>query len=154
MAITLANITGGPQTGFVTPVFVPVVDTPPSINAKQWAITSGTGTMTGVDYHSVSKPFTWTFFRPSVLKVYPVPNPTTGITRNVGMNVYKEITRKGMVPGINQQPMIGKRTVTTEVPAGCDTYEAANVRALCSASIGASWQLSASIGDTICSGVM
>jgi hypothetical protein len=147
-------ITGGPQTGFTSPTYTHVADTAPDANGKQVAVTALGGTQTGATVHSVSSPFTITFVRPKSFKVLGQPNPVTGLVASVPKNVYKVITRKGMVP-LAGQPFATMLVETTmSVPAGADSADAANIRAALSAHFGAIWQQSAGVGDTDVSGVM
>jgi len=147
-------ITGAAQTGFTTPTYTLTTDTPPNVNGKQWAVSAIGGTQTGVDINTVSKPFTISFFRPPVLKVLPAANPTTGVIKNVPVNTYKMIVRKGALPAANQTAQVCRTTVQIDVPAGTDTYEPEDVRAMLSAAIGALSQISAGIGDTCVTGVL
>lgn len=155
MAFSLSSpITGAAQTGFTAPTYTLTTDIAPAVNAKQFAVTALGGTQTGVDTHSVSKPFTITFFRPAVLKTLPAPNAITGVIKQFPNNVYKLITRKGAVPSANQLTLVPRITTSIEVPAGIDTYEPEELRAMLSAHIGALNQQSAGIGDSIVSGII
>lgn len=147
-------VTGTAQTGFTSPTYTLTVDTSPSNNSKQWAITALGGTQTGVEAHSVSKPFTLSVFRPQQLKTLPQANPLTGIIKNVPLNTYKVISRKGASPGANQSALVPRITTTIDVPAGTDTYEPEELRALLSLHIGALSAQSAGIGDMVVTGIM
>lgn len=154
MAISLAAITGAAVPGFTTPTYTPTPDTSPAQNGKQWAITALGGTQANVDLNTVSKPFTISFFRPAVLRSLPQANPVTGVVKNIPVNTYKMVTRKGAVPSVNQVPQLVKITTTFEVPAGVDTYEPEDLKAAISAHIGALSQQSSGIADTLVSGVL
>lgn len=154
MSFNLTAITGGAQTGFTAPIYNLTADIAPSQNGKQWAVTSLGGTQTGVDVNTVSKPFTISFFRPAVLKALPAANPLTGVIKTVPVNTYKLITRKGAVPGANQNPQTVRVTTIIEVPAGVDSYEPEDLKAAISAHVGALNQQSSGIGDTVVSGIM
>lgn len=147
-------VTGAAVTGLTTPTYTLTADVPPAQNAKQYAITALGGTQTGVDTHSVSKPFTLTFFRPSVLRPMPAANPLTGVVKQIPTNTYKLITRKGAVPGVNQVPIVARITTTIDIPAGSDTYEPEELKAMLSAHFGAGWANAAGIADTCLSGVL
>lgn len=147
-------ITGGAQTGLTSPTYTFVSDVAPDANGKQVAVTALGGTQTGVQVHSVASPFTLTFARPKAFKALGQPNPVTGRLPSVPRNTYKIITRKGVVPLAGQPAATMLVTTTIDVPAGSDSYDAANVRAALSAHIGALNQQSAGIGDTGISGVM
>lgn len=147
-------ITGAAVTGLTTPTYTLTTDTAPSQNGKQYAITALGGTQTNVETHSVSKPFTLSFFRPQVLRVLPQANPVTGVIKNVPVNTYKMITRKGVVPSVNQAAMTARITTVIEVPAGADSYEPEDLRAMISAHFGAGWAQASGIADTVVSGVL
>lgn len=147
-------VTGATVTGLTTPTYTLVSDTPPNANSKQYAISALGGTQTGVDVNSVSKPFTLTMFRPPVLRAVPQVNPVTGILKNVPVNSYKVITRKGAAPGTNQSPLVARITTIIDVPAGCDTFEAEEIRAMCSLHFGVLNAQSDGIASTVLTGVL
>lgn len=146
-------ITGAAQTGLTTPTYTLTADSAPDVNGKQSAVTALGGTQTGVTTHSVASPFTITFVKPKVFRSLGKPNPTTGLVKDVPRNVYKTITRKGVLP-LSGQPYANLQITTIiEVPAGSDTVDAPNVRAALSAHIGALSQQSSGVGDTCVSGI-
>lgn len=147
-------ITGGAQTGFTAPTYTFVADVAPNANGKQVAVTALGGTQAGVTSHSVASPFTLTFARPSNYKVLGNPNPVTGRLPAVPSNLYNVITRKGVTPLVNQPAKVLVIKTTFDVPAGADSYDAANIRAAIAAHIGALAQQSAGVGDTCVSGIM
>lgn len=147
-------VTGAAVTGLTTPTYTLTTDVAPNINGKQYAVTALGGTQTNVDINTVSKPFSISFFRPAVLKTLPQANPVTGVIKNVPMNTYKLITRKGALPAANQVPMVARITTTIEVPAGSDTYEPEELRAMLSAHFGVGWAQASGIADTVVSGVI
>lgn len=147
-------ITGATVSGLTTPTYTITADTPPSINGKQFAVTALGGTQTGVDVNSVSKPFAISFFRPAVLRTLPQANPVTGIVKNIPVNTYKLITRKGATPSLNQVNLVARMTTIIEVPAGTDTYEPEELKAMISAHFGVGWSQASGIADTIVSGVL
>lgn len=147
-------LTGAAVSGLTTPTYTLVTDVAPNINGKQYAVSALGGTQTGVDVGSVSKPFTISFFRPAQLKVLPQANPVTGVIKNVPMNTYKLITRKGVSPAANQNAMVARITTIIDVPAGSDTYEPEDLRAMLSAHFGVGWAQASGIADTVVSGVI
>lgn len=147
-------VTGATVPGFTTPTYTIAVDVAPGINGKQFAVTALGGTQTGVDVNTVSKPFTHTFFRPLVLKILGAVNPVTGIIKNVPVNTYKLITRKGAVPYANQQAQVARITTIIDVPAGTDTFEPEDITAMLSSHIGILNQQSSGIRDTVITGVL
>lgn len=153
MSISLTNITGGAQTGFTTPGYNVVTDVANDVNGKQWAITSLTGTQVGVTSHSPQSPFTWTYWRPKVLKLLPPIGLNTQYS-NVPFNKHVIVVRKGVTIAANQPPRVATCRIEFEIPAGAESYDPSNVRALVSSAVGAIAQQSAGIGDTITSNVM
>lgn len=147
-------VTGAAVTGLTTPTYTLTTDVAPSVNGKQYAITALGGTQTGVDVNTVSKPFSVSFFRPVQLRVLPQANPVTGIVKNIPLNTYKLITRKGVLPAANQVSMVAKITTIIEVPAGADTYEPEDLRAMISLHFGVGSAQASGIADTIVSGIL
>lgn len=145
---------GAAVTGLTSPTYSHVADTAPSINGRQIAIYLLGGTQAGVGVNNVSSPFTISAFRPAVLRSIPQANPVTGVIKNIPMNQYKVITRKGMVPAVNQAAMVGRITTIIEVPAGCDVYDQPNVRALISAHFGALNDQATGLAATVITGVL
>jgi len=147
-------VAGAVETSFSSPTYTLTSDTPPDINAKQYAITAVGGTQVGVTSHSVGSPFTHTMFRPKVLKVLGNPNPVTGIITGVERNVYSNLTRKGVTVLAGQPINLSTMKSVIDLPAGSDTADAPNVKALQSCHIGILWESSNDIGDVSLSGVL
>lgn len=147
-------VTGAAVAGLTGPTYTLTTDVAPNINGKQYAITALGGTQTGVDVNTVSKPFSVSFFRPQVLRTLPQANPVTGVIKNVPMNTYKLISRKGALPAANQVSMTARITTILEIPAGTDTYEPEELRALISSHFGVGWAQASGIADTVISGVI
>jgi len=147
-------VTGAAVTGLTSPTYTLTTDVAPNINGKQYAISALGGTQTGVDVNTVSKPFSLTFFRPATLRTLPQANPVTGVIKAVPMNSYKLITRKGVLPAVNQSAIVARITTTIDVPAGSDTYEPEDLRAMISLHFGAGSAQASGIADTILSGVL
>lgn len=147
-------VTGAAVTGLTSPTYTLTTDVAPNINGKQYAITALGGTQTGVDTSTVSKPFSITFFRPAVLRVLPQANPLTGVIKNVPMNTYKLITRKGVLPAASQNPIVARITTIIEVPAGSDTYEPEDLKAMLSAHFGVGWAQASGIADSVTTGII
>lgn len=155
MAISIpGSITGGAQTGLTTPGYTTTVDNPPDINGKQSVVTALTGTQTGVDVHSVARPFTVAAFKPKAFAAIGRVNPVTGELSSVGRNTYKLITRKGVLPLAGQSSVVAIVRTEIEIPAGSDVADPANLRAMLSAHIGLLSATSAGIGDTAVNGVL
>lgn len=147
-------VTGATVSGLTSPTYTLTADTAPNINGKQYAVSALGGTQTGVDVNSVSKPFTQTFFRPAVLRVLPAANPVTGVVKNIPVNTYKFITRKGAVPSVGQTSQVDRITTIFEIASGTETYEPEEVKAMVSAHIGTLNQQASGIADTLLTGVL
>jgi len=147
-------VTGAAVAGFTAPTYTLSADVAPDVNGKQHAISALGGTQAGVTVHSVASPFTVTFTRPKNFKMLGLPNPVTGKIASVPRNVYQLLLRKGVTPAANQAAVSMIIRTTIEVPAGSDTYDAANVKAAISAMIGTLSQVSSGVGDTVLTGVM
>lgn len=147
-------VTGAAQTGFTAPTYTLVADTPPDINGKQWAVSALGGTQTGVTVHSIASPFTITCSRPRVFKFLGKPNPVTGLVKDVPVNVTKALVRKGVTPLAGQPYAVAIARGEFSCPAGSDTVDPANLRAMLSCFIGVLSQQSSGIGDTVVSGVI
>lgn len=147
------TITGSAQTGLTSPTYTLSPDAAPDAFGIQRAVTGLGGTQTGVDSHSISRPFTLTWVRP---KVYKVLDAVTGSTSRVivGMNRYRLITRKGVFPMAGQPSKVMVIRTEIEVPAGADIADPANIRAALSAHFGALASMSAGLGDTLVTGVV
>jgi hypothetical protein len=155
MAITLTSpVTGGAQTGFTAPTYTHVADISPDNNGKQYAVTALGGTQAGVNIHSGSCPFTINFTRPRVFKPLGKANPTTGVVSACPINVYKVMVRKGVLPLAGQAFVTAYHRGEIGIPAGSDTADPSNLRALLSLTVGAYTQVSASLGDTVTSGIL
>lgn len=156
MTVALSSpVTGAAQTGFTTPAWVLTADTPRNLNSKMWAVTSATGTVTGVDFNSASSPFKIEVSRPVVLRAVPPANAITGIIANsIPVNEYRWTCWKGAKPAANNVAITAQAILTVRVPAGTDTYEPEDIRAMLSLIIGALNQQSAGFGDTAVSGVL
>lgn len=147
-------VTGAAQTGLTSPTYTLTADTPPNAHSKQFAVTALGGTQTGVDVHTVSSPFTITMERPAQFRQLGTPNPSTGIIGSVPRNVYTFRVRKGMTPAAGQPYSIGLGELKLSIPAGADTYDAPNVRAMLSALIGVLDADSAGIGQVTIDGTL
>lgn len=148
------TVTGAAQTGLTSPTYTTTVDTAPDVNAKQVAVTALGGTQAGVTTHTVGSPFTISFWKPKIAALLGRASPVTGLIDRVPNNTYKLVTRKGVVPAANQPAKTMVIRTEVDVPAGADTYDAANIRAAISAHLGTLASVSAGLGDTATTGIM
>lgn len=155
MAFTPTSpITGSAQTGLTSPTYTITPDSNPDVNGRQVYVSALGGTQAGVSTHSVAAPFTLSMFKPKTLKVLAPVNPVTGVIRNVPMNTYKVITRKGVVPLAGQSHKTAIISTNLDIPAGADTADVPNLRAAISAHIGLLQQLSNEIGNSVVTGTV
>jgi hypothetical protein len=147
-------VTGGAQTGFTSPTYTLTTDTAPDVNGKQHAVTAIGGTQTGVRSHSVSDPFTVTFIRPKNPRALQSANPVTGRYGAIPRNSYGLVVRKGVNYAANQAPEMAILRIQIEVPAGSDSYDPANIRAMLSLASGALFEQASGAGDTLVSGIL
>lgn len=155
MAINFTSpVVGAAVAGFTSPTYTLTSDTAPSQNGKQYAITALGGTQTGVEAHSVSKPFTSTFFRPATIRTLPAANPLTGVIKDIPVNAYALVTRKGANPAAGQVAQVMRITTKIEVQSGSETYEPEDVNAMLSAHFGILWGNTQQIADAVKTGVI
>lgn len=155
MAITFTTpVTGAAETGFTAPTYTLTVDVAPDVNAKQWAVTALGGTQTGVRTHSSTDPFTITVWRPKIFQSLGKPNPVTNVIKYVPINKFRVLTRKGALPLAGQAASVASMDSLINVPAGADTADPSNIRAMQSLHIGALSQQPAGIGDTSVTGIL
>jgi hypothetical protein len=147
-------ITGGAQTGFTSPTYTVVADTSaPNPRTKQVAVTALGGTQASVRTSTVSDPFTVGYTPPASLKALPQPNPVTGKYPQIPFNVHTFNFRKGMNFAANQAPLVGWAEFRIGIPAGAESADAPNIRALASAIEGTLSQFVAGLGDTLVTGI-
>lgn len=146
--------TGSAQSGFTSPTYTFSADIPVNPNARSYYCTALGGTQAGVGIHTVSNPFTISMSRPPVLRVLGVVDPVTGQLRAVPMNVYTIWTRKGVsvLAGQPVKPALAKTELA--IPAGADTADPAQVRALLSAHFGVSHAMADNIATTVLTGTV
>lgn len=148
-----SSTTGGAITGFTSPTYTLVADTAPAVNAKQMTVSALGGTQGSATANTVSKPFTETFYKPAQVKTLPAANPITGLRGAVPNNQYKLIIRKGGYAAADV-PVTAIARLTIDVPAGMDSYNPDEVRALVSFLVGILTEESADLADTLITGVL
>jgi len=148
-----SSTTGGTITGFTSPTFTLVDDIAPVVNAKQKTVTALGGTQGVATANTLSRPFTATFYRPSVLKPLPNANAITGLRGSVPNNQYKLVIRKG---GYSESgvPATMVIRVTIDVPAGMETYNPDEVKSGVSFLVGLLNEESNDLADTLITGVL
>jgi len=147
-------VTGSTVSGLTSPTYTVAEDRPPAANALQVAVTALGGTQTTVDVSTVSRPFTTAVYRPASLRILSPVDPVTGQLRNVPRNNFSVVTRKGLTPLAGQASVVGIVRTVSEVPAGADTADAPNIRAMHSCHIGVLNQVSSAYTGMTISGIL
>lgn len=145
-------VTGTAVTGLTSPTYTLTAGTAMSNRAKQYTVSALGGTQTGVSTHSIAKPFTHTFTAPERVRSLPSPNPITGVVRSIPNNTYRLVSRIGVVPYSGATPIPARFIQTLEVPAGSETNDVAQLKALLSSGSGIFVQQINGILDTMVSG--
>lgn len=147
-----SSITGGTITGFTSPLFTTVDDTPPAINAKQKTV-SAISTQGSATANTVNAPFTATFYKPAQLKALPPANPNTGLRGSIPANQYKLVIRKGgdVASGV-PATLVGRLTI--DVPAGMETQSPDQVKSFVSFMVGLLNEESNDLAETLVTGVL
>lgn len=148
-----SSITGGAITGFTSPAYTQVDDVAPAVNARQKTVTALTGTQGSATANSLSRPFTSTFYKPAAPKALPAANPMTGMRGSIPNNQYKLIVRKGGFAAADV-PVTAIARLTIDIPAGMDSYNPDEIRALVSYLVGLLNEESADLADTLLTGVV
>lgn len=146
-------VTGGAQIGFTSPTYTLLQDSNPSGNSRRWIVSAVGGTQAGVTANTASQQFAIEVEKPVAIKQLGAPG-LNGQVAVVPLNKYKVTVLKSVTPGANQLPRMAIGRFEISVPAGSETYDAANVKACISLLVGALTQLSAGIGDTVITGVL
>lgn len=148
-----SSTTGGTVTGLTSPTYTLTADTAPVANAKQMTVTALGGTQGSATANAVSRPFTETFYKPAQTRSLPPANPATGFRGAVPNNQYKLIIRKGGFAAADV-PVTAIARITFDIPAGMDSYNPDEVRALVSFLVGLLNEESADLADTLLTGVL
>jgi len=154
MSISISSpITGSAQTGLTSPTYTVVTDrSPASPQVQQVAVSALGGTQAGVRASSVSDPFVLWIKAPAQLRALPLFSLANGRLPNVPFNTWTAATKKGLIPASGLVSLPGQIESRFSIPAGAETYDAANMRAMISAHIGLLDQVSAALGDAFVTG--
>lgn len=123
---------------YTTAKFINAADSAPTVHAVQrmfTALDSGTAPA-GIEWHSVSNPFTVTFFRPAQFASVGVVNPITGALRTINRNHYRVLLRKGVIPLAGQASSPMWIDTKISIPAGAESADSDNVEAAVAAAVG------------------
>lgn len=145
--------TGSAQTGLTSPTYTYVTDVPPDPSSRQYAVTALGGTQTNVRAHTAGDPFTLLIRRDRSYKTRPPANPVNGSYGNVPLNKTEFLFRKGLYIDSSSTVRTGNLRIIAELPAGSESSDAINIRALVSFALGILAEESADFGDSLVAGV-
>jgi hypothetical protein len=148
-----SSTTGATVTGLTSPTYTLVDDTAPVVNAKQKTVSALGGTQGSATANTASRPFTETFYRPAAIKPLPAPNPISGLRGQVPNNQYKLVVRKGGYAAADV-PVTAIARLTIDIPAGMDSYNADEIRALVSFLVGLLTEEANDLAETLLTGVL
>jgi hypothetical protein len=147
-----SSITGAAITGLTNPTYTLASDLAPDSNSRQYVITALGGTQTDVRASTAGDPFTLTV-RKQPYKSLPARNPVNGSYGNVPRNRVEMILRKGMEIDSDGTLQTGIFRLISELPAGCEQNDVANIRAAVSFLIGLLYEEADDYDDSLISGV-
>lgn len=153
MSFPLTTVTGSAVTGLTSPTYTMSADVAPASTGKQFAVTALGGTQTGVRTHSVSSPFTITWFRDPAAKQLP-PLDQNGALRFVPNVKNRLVLRVGLLPLAGQAYRTGTIRVEYDLPAGADTADMAQMKAAVSCLGGVLHQYANDHYNTLVTGVL
>jgi hypothetical protein len=154
MAFTPTSpVTGAAVSGLTSPTYTLTADTAPSANGKQYAVTTLGGTQTGARTHSISSPFTMTFFKDPAPKQLPALN-ANGQLGSVPMVKHRLVLRQGQLPLAAQAYKTAVCRVEWDQPAGADVADVVQQKAFVSILGGTLYANANEIYNTLSTGVM
>jgi len=153
MTTLTSPVTGAAISGLTSPSYTVTSVAAQAANQKSWNITALGGTQSGVDAHSLSRPFTFTMQHPKRPAVVGTVNAIAQTVSQVPVNSYVYRTRKGVTPvsGLSVNRISSAET-TVNVPAGSELSDLVNLRAMLSCHVGCLTQIVDQIDDAIVAG--
>jgi hypothetical protein len=149
-----SSITGGAQTNMTSPTYGIELDSAPESNGRAHAVTSKGGTQADTRVHTASDPFSVLMTKPKAMKLLGVPSAVTGKYGAFPKNDYVLNIRKGVKVAADAPTQVMQIRVSFSIPAGSESYDAANIRAAVSFLVGLLNEESADIGDTLVAGIL
>lgn len=121
-------LTGTIVAGLTSPTFTLTSDQPTApVRQKQWIVTALGGTQTGVETHSLSKPFVITATKPEKIRLQGAPD-SLGRQRVVYYNKWNFLTRIGCKINAAGQVAVARYSTDVTVPVGAETYDPVTIR--------------------------
>jgi len=145
-------ITGATVPGFTSPTYSVTQDASSPYGPKHYLVTTIGGTQAGVVAHSTAKPFTMTYHPPKTWQRPPKANKN-GIFPAPGRNVQKVYSVHAVDYATGST---ADATIMTQIsiPAGAESFDGANVKALIAAHIGLLSQQASGLADTTITGIV
>lgn len=155
MSFALSSpVTGATVSGLTSPTYTVSQDTVTPPNMKQYVVTALGGTQTDVSLHSVASPFLVSMTKPATFRPLSMVNPVTGRLTSVPRNTWKMIFLKGATPLEGQATVPILARVEFAVPAGVDSADPNEVRALLSFMGGVIYAQASGISASLMDGVL
>jgi len=153
MSITFTSPLAYPAgfVGFTSPTATLTSDKAPDLRSSQVMVSALGGTQTGVRIHRPSDPFTLTLKNPAKYAVAPVVDANGNVVGTVPLNVFTGLVRKGLYV-VGTQVRVGYFRWEIGVPAGADSVDAPNVRAMCGLGMGSIADRAGSITEGVMNG--
>lgn len=139
-------------TGLTNPTYTLASDLAPDASSRQHVVTALGGTQTDVRVSTAGDPFTVTM-RKYPYRALPPKNPVTGAYGSVPRNKVDLLFRKGMKVDSSGTIQVGDVRVSLSIPAGAESNDAPNIRALLTFMIGVLTEEAVDITDSAVSGV-
>lgn len=147
-------VTGAAVTGLTSPTFTLTADVASSTLGKRYVVSALGGTQAGVIPHANSCPFDATLWRPQNIGVLQAVDPVSGVLRNVPMNKWALVVRKGLIPLAGQAYVIGTIRSEMIIPAGVDLADPTSLASFMSFANGLGFAAASGITDTLKTGTM
>lgn len=133
-------VSGAAITGLTSPTYTLTQDTSPNGASLRYIVSALGGTQTGVDTHSVSKPFILEISRPKSVRTSPSPNPTTGVISGNPKNRYHVRIIKGVdIDSTGDNKDVSMFDGELSIPASAELQDSINIRAALSLLGGVLW---------------
>jgi len=147
------SITGATQTAFTTPAYTLAQDNaPPVLGSRQHVVTAIGGTQANVRASTAGDPFT-VLLRKFPYRALPSKNPVTGLYGSIPRNKVEFLFRKGLKVDSAGLIVPGDVRISASIPAGSETNDSANIRALICFMIGLLAEEAEDIAESMISGV-
>jgi hypothetical protein len=149
--VPTSPVTGAAVTGLTSPTYTLTSDVSPVPNGKQYVVSALGGTQSDAVAHSASSPFTVSFVKPLVVKMFDFLRNT----RSNQTNTYKLLVRKGVrtaQEGSTYRDSVARIEIAVIVPVGADALSQADLKAMLSCAGGVLHDQAGEIYDSVIAG--